>query len=47
MSYDIIRVYEHFEVCDSFGRFLFSADSVAEAKRLLERMEENPLREIA
>lgn len=31
MDYVIIRVREHFEVLDSDGNFLFSADSYREA----------------
>jgi len=36
MEYVIKRVFEHFEVYDSYGAFLFSADSYNEAAALLE-----------
>lgn len=39
MAYSIEFVYDHVEVLDEKGRFLFSADTPKEAARELERME--------
>ena len=40
MEYYINRVYEHYEVFDNYGKFLFSADSVKEAKEMLKLFSE-------
>ena len=39
MEYTIIRVFEHVEVFDTNGRFIFSADSYSEAVRELETID--------
>ena len=36
MEYNIVWVWEHVEVYDHTGQFLFSADSESEARRELE-----------
>ncbi len=38
MDYTINRVYEHYEVFDCYGRFLFSADSYNEILLELESL---------
>ena len=39
MNFDFINRNGHVEVYDSLGRFMFSADNMAEAERELENIE--------